>query len=55
MFFPDKHPGVLYIPVSINLHIGNDMDKVHCCGDSCNGGETHARSNKMRASESKEK
>ena len=24
--FPDKHAGVLYILVSIKLHIGNDMD-----------------------------
>ena len=29
MSFPDKHPEVLYIIVSIKLHIGNDMDKVH--------------------------
>ena len=27
--FPDKHPGVLYILVSIKLHIGNYMDKGH--------------------------
>ena len=29
MSFPDKQPEVLYIIVSINLHIGNDMDKCH--------------------------
>ena len=29
MPFTDKHPGVLYIIVSIKLHIGNDMDKGH--------------------------
>ena len=28
MFFPDN-PEVIYILVSIKLHIGNDMDKVH--------------------------
>ena len=29
MYFPDKHPELLYILVSIKLHIGNDMDKGH--------------------------
>ena len=29
MSFLDKHPEVLYIIVSIKLHIGNDMDKCH--------------------------
>ena len=29
MSFPDKHPEVFYIIFSINLHIGNDMDKGH--------------------------
>ena len=29
MSFPDKHPEVLYIIVSIKLHISNDMDKGH--------------------------
>ena len=28
-FFSDKHPEVLYIIVSVNLNIGNDMDKGH--------------------------
>ena len=27
MSFPDKHPEVIYIFVSIKLHIGNDMNK----------------------------
>ena len=27
--FPDKHPEVIYILVSIKLYIGNDMDKGH--------------------------
>ena len=31
--FPDKHPEVLYILVSIKLHIVNDMDKVHYVRD----------------------
>ena len=25
--FPDKHPELIYIIVSIKIHIGNDMDK----------------------------
>ena len=29
MSFPDKHPEVLYIIVSKNLYVGNDMDKGH--------------------------
>ena len=29
MSFPDKHPELLYIIVSVKLHIGNDMDKGH--------------------------
>ena len=29
MPFLDKHPEFLHILVSIKLHIGNDMDKVH--------------------------
>ena len=29
MYFPDKHPEVLYIIFSIYPHIGNDMDKGH--------------------------
>ena len=29
MYFPDKHPEVLYIIVSIKLHICNDLDKGH--------------------------
>ena len=29
MSFPGKHAEVLYIIVSIKLHIGNDMDKGH--------------------------
>ena len=29
MSFPDKHPEVIYILVSIKLHIGNDTDKGH--------------------------
>ena len=29
MSFPDKHPEVLYIIISIKLHIGDDMDKSH--------------------------
>ena len=33
MSFPDKHPEVLYILVSIKLHIVNDMDKVHYVRD----------------------
>ena len=33
MSFPDKHPELIYIHVFIELHIGNDMDKVHyVCG-----------------------
>ena len=33
MFFPDRHPEVLYILVSIKLHIGNDIDMGHCVCD----------------------
>ena len=33
MFFPDKHPKVLYILVSIKLHIVNDIDMGHCVCD----------------------
>ena len=29
MYFPDKHVEVLYIIISIKLHIGNDMYKGH--------------------------
>ena len=29
MSFLDKHPEVIYIPVSFKLHIGSDMDKGH--------------------------
>ena len=29
MSFPDKHPEVLYILISIKHHICNDMDKGH--------------------------
>ena len=33
MSFPDKHLEVIYIVVSIKLHIGKDMDKGHyVCG-----------------------
>ena len=29
MFFTGKHAEVIYIPVSINIHIGNDMYRGH--------------------------
>ena len=36
MSFPDKHPEVRYIIVSIKLNIGNDMDKGHYVCDVLN-------------------
>ena len=29
MSFPDRYPEVLYILVSIKIHLGNDMDNGH--------------------------
>ena len=34
MFFPGKHAGLLYIIVSIKLHIGNYMYKCHYVCDA---------------------
>ena len=33
MSFQDRHADMVYIIVSIKLHLGNDMDSCHCVCD----------------------